>query len=114
MRGSARRPKLSKADTGLEHLDTARDCIVRGVIVCLTAGGLHAAEDTPGITLVRPMETFGDDDCPKGHMEILFEDASPLRQLMYIRLRIDFLSVQDVERCSEIRFSLLRKKQQHL
>ena len=31
------------------------------------------AQDTPGITLVRPMETFGDDDCPKGHMEILFE-----------------------------------------
>lgn len=31
--------------------------------------------DTPGITLVRPMETFGDDDCPKGHMEILFEDV---------------------------------------
>eukprot|EP00442_Polarella_glacialis_P047194 CAMPEP_0115119040 /NCGR_PEP_ID=MMETSP0227-20121206/44854_1 /TAXON_ID=89957 /ORGANISM="Polarella glacialis, Strain CCMP 1383" /LENGTH=372 /DNA_ID=CAMNT_0002520433 /DNA_START=73 /DNA_END=1188 /DNA_ORIENTATION=- len=30
---------------------------------------------TPGITLVRPMETFGDDDCPKGHMEILFEDV---------------------------------------
>ena len=37
---------------------------------------LHAAKDTPGITLVRPMETFGDDDCPKGHMEILFEDAT--------------------------------------
>merc|ERR1719440_16252 len=31
--------------------------------------------DTPGITLVRPMCTFGDDDCPKGHMEILFEDV---------------------------------------
>lgn len=31
--------------------------------------------DTPGITLVRPMQTFGDDDCPKGHMEILFEDV---------------------------------------
>ncbi|CAE8672440.1 unnamed protein product [Polarella glacialis] len=30
---------------------------------------------TAGITLVRPMETFGDDDCPKGHMEILFEDV---------------------------------------
>jgi len=32
--------------------------------------------DTPGITLVRPMTTFGDDDCPKGHMEILFEDVT--------------------------------------
>merc|ERR1719440_1094687 len=32
--------------------------------------------DTPGITLVRPMRTFGDDDCPKGHMEILFEDVT--------------------------------------
>merc|ERR1719433_2096089 len=31
--------------------------------------------DTAGITLVRPMHTFGDDDCPKGHMEILFEDV---------------------------------------
>merc|ERR1719321_2175421 len=31
--------------------------------------------ETPGITLVRPMHTFGDDDCPKGHMEILFEDV---------------------------------------
>merc|ERR1719203_741458 len=31
--------------------------------------------NTPGITLVRLMETFGDDDCPKGHMEILFEDV---------------------------------------
>lgn len=31
--------------------------------------------DTPGITLLRPMDTFGDDDSPKGHMEILFEDV---------------------------------------
>lgn len=31
--------------------------------------------DTPGITLVRCMETFGEDDCPKGHMEVLFEDV---------------------------------------
>lgn len=31
--------------------------------------------DTPGITLVRPMVTFGDDDCPKGHMEIKFENV---------------------------------------
>eukprot|EP00927_Polykrikos_kofoidii_P084426 TRINITY_DN888_c0_g1_i2.p1 TRINITY_DN888_c0_g1~~TRINITY_DN888_c0_g1_i2.p1 ORF type:complete len:437 (+),score=59.03 TRINITY_DN888_c0_g1_i2:86-1396(+) len=31
--------------------------------------------DTPGITLVRPMHAFGDDDCPKGHMEILFENV---------------------------------------
>jgi len=32
--------------------------------------------DTPGITLVRAMQTFGDDDCPKGHMELLFEDVT--------------------------------------
>lgn len=32
--------------------------------------------DTPGITLVRALQTFGDDDCPKGHMEILFEDVT--------------------------------------
>mmetsp|Transcript_100051 Transcript_100051/g.260925 ORF Transcript_100051/g.260925 Transcript_100051/m.260925 type:complete len:438 (-) Transcript_100051:189-1502(-) len=31
--------------------------------------------NTPGITLVRPMRTMGDDDCPKGHMEMLFEDV---------------------------------------
>lgn len=31
--------------------------------------------DTPGVILVRPMETFGDDDCPKGHMEIEFKNA---------------------------------------
>lgn len=40
--------------------------------------------DTPGITLVRPMETFGDDDCPKGHMEILFEDVKvPLSNMLW-------------------------------
>lgn len=32
--------------------------------------------NTPGITLVRAMSTFGDDDCPKGHMEILFENVT--------------------------------------
>merc|ERR1712166_23983 len=31
--------------------------------------------DTPGITLLRPMLSFGDDDAPKGHMEVLFEDV---------------------------------------
>merc|ERR1712166_1366007 len=31
--------------------------------------------DTPGITLMRPMFAMGDDDAPKGHMEILFEDV---------------------------------------
>eukprot|EP00931_Biecheleriopsis_adriatica_P114883 TRINITY_DN90764_c0_g1_i1.p1 TRINITY_DN90764_c0_g1~~TRINITY_DN90764_c0_g1_i1.p1 ORF type:complete len:465 (+),score=77.11 TRINITY_DN90764_c0_g1_i1:83-1396(+) len=40
--------------------------------------------DTPGITLVRPMETFGEDDCPKGHMEILFEDVRvPLGNMIW-------------------------------
>lgn len=40
--------------------------------------------ETPGITLVRPMETFGDDDCPKGHMEILFEDVRvPLANIIW-------------------------------
>jgi alkylation response protein AidB-like acyl-CoA dehydrogenase len=47
-----------------------------------TDGPVHAQQsqilvpmDTPGITLIRPMEAFGDDDAPKGHMEILFEDV---------------------------------------
>ena len=31
--------------------------------------------DTPGITLLRPLLAFGEDDAPKGHMEILFEDV---------------------------------------
>eukprot|EP00656_Telonema_subtile_P054841 TRINITY_DN828_c0_g1_i2.p1 TRINITY_DN828_c0_g1~~TRINITY_DN828_c0_g1_i2.p1 ORF type:complete len:261 (-),score=72.85 TRINITY_DN828_c0_g1_i2:106-888(-) len=31
--------------------------------------------DTPGITLLRPMLSFGDNDAPKGHMEVLFEDV---------------------------------------
>jgi acyl-CoA dehydrogenase len=31
--------------------------------------------DTPGITLLRAMEAFGEDDAPKGHMEIIFEDV---------------------------------------
>lgn len=31
--------------------------------------------DTPGITLLRPMQAFGDDDAPKGHMEIIFENC---------------------------------------
>jgi len=31
--------------------------------------------ETPGIRLVRPMEVFGDNDAPKGHMELVFEDA---------------------------------------
>lgn len=40
--------------------------------------------DTPGITMVRPMCTFGEDDCPKGHMEILFEDVRvPLSNMLW-------------------------------
>lgn len=31
--------------------------------------------DTPGITLMRPMTAFGEDDAPKGHMEISFENV---------------------------------------
>eukprot|EP01065_Artemidia_motanka_P023413 TRINITY_DN27_c0_g4_i1.p1 TRINITY_DN27_c0_g4~~TRINITY_DN27_c0_g4_i1.p1 ORF type:complete len:467 (+),score=165.38 TRINITY_DN27_c0_g4_i1:90-1403(+) len=40
--------------------------------------------DTPGITLVRAMETFGDDDCPKGHMEIDFRDVRvPVQNVLW-------------------------------
>ncbi|KAL1510229.1 hypothetical protein AB1Y20_006556 [Prymnesium parvum] len=31
--------------------------------------------DTPGITLLRPLKAFGDDDAPKGHMEIQFDNV---------------------------------------
>lgn len=31
--------------------------------------------NTPGITLLRPMLVLGDDDAPKGHMDILFENV---------------------------------------
>jgi acyl-CoA dehydrogenase len=31
--------------------------------------------DTPGITVVRPMQVFGFDDAPEGHMEVIFKDV---------------------------------------
>jgi alkylation response protein AidB-like acyl-CoA dehydrogenase len=31
--------------------------------------------DTPGITFLRPMLAFGENDAPKGHMEIIFENV---------------------------------------
>jgi acyl-CoA dehydrogenase len=31
--------------------------------------------DTPGVTLLRPMTVYGEDDAPHGHAEILFEDV---------------------------------------
>lgn len=31
--------------------------------------------NTAGISLVRPMQVFGDDDAPKGHMELSFKDV---------------------------------------
>ena len=39
--------------------------------------------DTPGITLLRPMLALGEDDAPKGHMEILFENVRvPLENVL--------------------------------
>jgi len=31
--------------------------------------------DTPGVTIDHPMQVFGDDDAPHGHMHITFDDA---------------------------------------
>jgi len=47
-----------------------------------TTGKIHEQKsqilvptDTPGITLIRAMQAFGEDDAPKGHMEINFDNV---------------------------------------
>ena len=48
---------------------------VRTAVVGVDTMCTQVPMDTPGITLVRPMEAFGEDDAPKGHMEISFNDV---------------------------------------
>lgn len=44
--------------------------------------------DTPGITVLRPMQVFGDDDAPHGHMHIRFENVKvPVENLVLGRGR---------------------------
>jgi len=40
--------------------------------------------DTPGITLLRPMQVLGDPEAPKGHMEIILENVRvPFSSILY-------------------------------
>lgn len=31
--------------------------------------------DTPGVKIVRPMQVFGYDDAPEGHMEVIYDNV---------------------------------------
>ena len=40
-------------------------------------------KDTPGVTITRPLTTFGYDDAPSGHAEVVFEDVRvPLENVL--------------------------------
>jgi acyl-CoA dehydrogenase len=40
-------------------------------------------KDTPGVKLVRPLTTFGYDDAPQGHAEVVFDNVRvPLENIL--------------------------------
>lgn len=67
------------------------------IVMCLTDAGadkhkrhsmILVPAGTPGVTVLRPMQVYGEDDAPHGHMHILFENVRvPAENLVHGRGR---------------------------